>query len=88
MEQRDNPSNNKREFVIVKNTSDRKWQHLFFEDPRIIGVRRHFSAYFSFDGHMSGIDVTYTDFNRAKADLAKILEINPYGEYDVCPLLN
>lgn len=87
MEAHDNPSNNKREFVIVKNTSDRKWQDLFFEDPRITGVRRHFSAYFSFDGRMAEIDVTYTDLDRAQRDLIKIKEVNPQGEYDICPLL-
>lgn len=80
-------SNREEEFVIVKNTSDNKWKHQFLDDPRIVGVTLYFSAFFSFAGKMSNIAVSYSDLDTAKEDLVKIKEYNPYGEYDICPLL-
>lgn len=76
----------KREFTIVKNANDKKWPLHFLEDPREVGVSRRFSAYFSFDGRMAEIDVTYPNIERARNDMEKILEQNPNGAYDICPV--
>lgn len=74
------------EFVIVKNANDQKWHLHFLEDPRIVGVRRHFSAYFSFDGRFNEIDVTYTNLEKARCDMERLLSHNPNGAYDICPV--
>jgi hypothetical protein len=76
----------KREFTIVKNANDKNWPLHFLEDPREVGVSRRFSAYFSFDGRMAEIDVTYPDIDKAINDMNKILDQNPTGGYDICPV--
>lgn len=76
----------KREYTIVKNANEQKWPLHFLEDPREVGVSRRFSAYFSFDGRMAEIDVTYKDMERARLDMKKIFDQNPNGAYDICPV--
>lgn len=78
----------KREFTIVKNANDKKWPLHFLDDPREVGVSRRLSAYFSFDGKMAEIDVTYEDLERAQRDMEKILEQNPTGAYAICPVIS
>lgn len=88
MEQQYNSFNKPQEYIIVKNANEKAWRGLFLEDPRLSGVKLNHSAFFSFAGKMSEINLSYINLDHAKSDLVKILDFNPYGGYDVCPLVN
>lgn len=81
-----NDSISEREFVIVKNANDQKWQQCFLEDPRITGVKRQFSAYFTFYGVNAKVELSYRDFNKAYIDMKRLLDLHPNGDYDICPV--
>jgi hypothetical protein len=73
-------------YAIVKHAGP-SWTHYWQEDPKQ-GVCQCNSASWTHTGSTAGILPVYEDHAYAESDAEKLNELNPVGDYEVCPLIN
>lgn len=75
-------------YVIVKHAKDNYYEYYFIEDPKVTGVCKDLSAYYTYSGKECNIKPFYEDISEAQADCERINNVNPSGGYAVCPTLD
>lgn len=72
-------------FVIVKHASTEAWSFYHDTDPKN-GVSREASAHSTYSGKCANLQSSYEDKAKALQDLHKIMNLNPSGNYAICPV--
>jgi len=74
-------------YIIVKHAADGAWESHFEDDPKI-GCHVSYSAHSTYAGKQCGLRRSYATLEFATWDLMRILDRNPCGNYDICPVIS
>lgn len=75
-------------WVIVKEAAGSYWTSRFSNDPKVHGALLSHSCYLTDLSCRLGVEDYYMKKTKAEDMCSKLNDIDPYGSYAVCPMLD